>query len=158
MNHRWRLYLYLRVTSGSSPRLLSPSRLRPPRFPAHSSLHVANKLHELTRASGRFLSPVPRSSLRQPAQSSTPSPGNILLSGFHNIALTWLWSSLLALFSVLCRFLCWLLSVLYLRVQYWIPLSFSVFSSLGDFLQTCASLYISSVWWWLPNLFSPAEN
>lgn len=153
-----KIIFVLSITSGSSPRLLSPSRFRPPLDFLPTPLHVANKLHELTGASGRFVSSVPRSSLHRPAQSSTLSPGNTLLSGFHNIALTWFWSSSLALFSVLCRFLCWLLSVLYLRVQYWIPLSFFVLSSLSDFLQTCASLYIAATWWLLPNLFSPAEN
>lgn len=151
-----KIIFVLSITSGSSP-VSSPPHTSTPLDFLPTPLHVANNLRELTRASGRFLSSLPRSSLHQPAQSSTLSPGNTLLSGFHNVALTWFWSSL-ALFSVLCRFLCWLLSVLYLRVQYWIPLSFSVLSLLGDFLQTCASLYISSAWWWLPNLFSPAEN
>lgn len=162
MNNGWRLYLYLCIIWEKSPSVLSPSLLSPPRFPALSSLQVANKLPKLTRASGRFLSSVLRTSLHQPAQPLGNTPLSSL--GFHNTALTWFWSSLAFFWS--SSFQCaaqvpLLTSKCFLSIpegSVWDPPFLFCTLFLGDVLQTCASRCISSAWWWLPNLFSPANN
>ena len=115
MNNAWRLYLCLSISDGTL-RIFSPHHCSAPLgFLPTPHFKAVNNLCELTRASGhfrpQFIGPL---GITQPCCCQFLPLGTLSSLSLGDMALAWLWSSSLALSCLHCRFLCWLLKVLYL--------------------------------------------